>query len=144
MAVKGHPLAWHTLAPEWLLDRPLDEVETALRGRIRREVGEFGGLIDTWDAINEVVIMPVFEAEDNAITPLARARGRIHLIRLAFEEVFPTGEHHDVRTLACKRFRDPQSHAARGAADNRCTAFESEVHALLPLQDADHVPDRRG
>ena len=86
VAVKGHPLAWHTLAPEWLLDRPLDEVETALRGRIRREVGEFAGLIDTWDAINEVVIMPVFEAEDNAITPLARARGRIHLIRLAFEE----------------------------------------------------------
>lgn len=86
VTVKGHPLAWHTLAPRWLLGRPLDEVERALRARIRREVTGFAGLIDTWDAINEVVIMPVFEAEDNAITPLARARGRIRTIRLAFEE----------------------------------------------------------
>ena len=86
VAVKGHPLAWHTLAPRWLLGRPLDEVEAALRGRIRRDVGDFAGLIDTWDAINEVVIMPVFEAEENAITPLARDRGRIAMIRLAFEE----------------------------------------------------------
>jgi endo-1,4-beta-xylanase len=86
ITVKGHPLAWHTLAPRWLLGRPLDEVEQALRARIRRDVSEFAGLIDTWDAINEVVIMPVFDAEENAITPLARARGRIHMVRLAFEE----------------------------------------------------------
>lgn len=86
VAVKGHPLAWHTLAPQWLLGRPLDEVEQTLRERIRRDAGGFAGLIDTWDAINEVVIMPVFEAEENAITPLARERGRIHMIRLAFEE----------------------------------------------------------
>lgn len=86
VSVKGHPLAWHTLAPRWLLGRPLDEVEAALRHRIRRDVAGFAGLIDTWDAINEVVIMPVFGAEDNAITPLARARGRLHMIRLAFEE----------------------------------------------------------
>lgn len=86
VTVKGHPLAWHTLAPRWLLGRPPGEVEEALRARIRRDVAGFAGLIDTWDAINEVVIMPVFEAEDNAITPLARARGRIHMIRLAFEE----------------------------------------------------------
>lgn len=86
VALKGHPLAWHTMAPRWLLGHPLDEVEATLRSRIRRDVGDFAGLIDTWDAINEVVIMPVFEAEDNAITPLARARGRIPMIRLAFEE----------------------------------------------------------
>jgi endo-1,4-beta-xylanase len=86
LTVKGHPLAWHTLAPRWLLGRPPGEVEQALRARIRRDVAGFAGLIDTWDAINEVVIMPVFEAEDNAITPLARARGRLHMIRLAFEE----------------------------------------------------------
>jgi endo-1,4-beta-xylanase len=86
VAVKGHPLAWHTMAPRWLLGRPLEEVEAMLRARIRRDVSEFSGLIDTWDAINEVVIMPVFEAEDNAITPLARARGRIPMIRLAFDE----------------------------------------------------------
>lgn len=93
LTVKGHPLAWHTLAPRWLLGRPLDEVEQALRARIRRDVAEFAGLIDTWDAINEVVIMPVFEAEDNAITPLARDRGRIHMIRLAFEEARAANPH---------------------------------------------------
>ena len=86
VAVKGHPLAWHTLAPRWLLGRPLDEVEATLRARIRRDVTEFSGLVDIWDAINEAVIMPVFRAEDNAITPLAHERGRIHLVRLAFEE----------------------------------------------------------
>ncbi|MCS5487061.1 endo-1,4-beta-xylanase [Curtobacterium flaccumfaciens pv. beticola] len=84
--VKGHPLVWHTVQPDWLLGRPLDEVERLLRERIRREVGTFDGLVDTWDAINEVVIMPVFDNGPNAITPLARAKGRIPMIRLAFEE----------------------------------------------------------
>jgi endo-1,4-beta-xylanase len=86
IAVKGHPLAWHTLAPEWLLPLSTDEVEAELRQRIRREVGGFAGLIDTWDAINEVVIMPVFDKEENGITRLARARGRVPMIELAFEE----------------------------------------------------------
>jgi len=83
--LKGHPLAWHTVAPKWLMGRPLDDVETALRGRITREVTNFAGVIDTWDAINELVIMPVFEAEDNAITPLCRSLGRIAMAKLAFE-----------------------------------------------------------
>lgn len=87
-AVKGHPLVWHTLAPDWLLDLPTAEVATLLRERIRREVADFVGIIDTWDAINEVVIMPVFTNEDrrNAITRLCRESGRIATIRLAFEE----------------------------------------------------------
>jgi GH35 family endo-1,4-beta-xylanase len=83
--VKGHPLLWHTLAPRWLLDAPLDEVEAVSRARIRRDVADFAGLIDLWDAINEAVIMPVFVAEDNAITRLAAARGRVAMVRLAFE-----------------------------------------------------------
>lgn len=86
VALKGHPLAWHTVAPRWLLDLSVDEVEQAQRARIRREVTDYAGLIDTWDAINEVVIMPVFDKEDNGLTRLARARGRLPTIRLAFEE----------------------------------------------------------
>ncbi|MEV4710940.1 endo-1,4-beta-xylanase [Micromonospora sp. NPDC049374] len=86
VTVKGHPLVWHTVQPSWLLDLNLDEVEQLLRARVRGLAGGFAGLIDTWDAINEAVIMPVFDNGDNAITPLARARGRIHLVRLAFEE----------------------------------------------------------
>ncbi|QAY74782.1 1,4-beta-xylanase [Agromyces protaetiae] len=85
IALKGHPLAWHTLAPEWLLGRSPAEVAEALRARIRRDVADFAGLVDTWDAINEVVIMPVFEAEENAITPLAQTLGRVETIRLAID-----------------------------------------------------------
>lgn len=86
VVLKGHPLMWHTVAPKWLLGKPIDEVERLQRERIRRDVGQFAGLIDIWDAINEVVIMPVFDAEDNAITPLARQKGRVETIRIAFEE----------------------------------------------------------
>jgi GH35 family endo-1,4-beta-xylanase len=95
--LKGHPLMWHTVQPDWLLGRPLDEVERLQRARIRREVTDFRGLVDTWDAINEVVIMPVFDNGDNAITPLARAKGRLETIRLAFEEARAANP--DVRLL---------------------------------------------
>jgi endo-1,4-beta-xylanase len=86
VAVKGHPLVWHTVTAPWLLDLPLDEVERVQRERIRRDVGDFAGLVDTWDAINEAVIMPVFDREDNGITRLAAARGRLAMVRMAFEE----------------------------------------------------------
>ncbi|MGY1671480.1 endo-1,4-beta-xylanase [Geodermatophilus sp. SYSU D00710] len=88
VSVKGHPLVWHTLAPDWLVEYSDDEVEEIVRARVRREVTSFAGLVDTWDAINEVVIMPVFANEDrqNAITRLSRRIGRIPTIRLAFEE----------------------------------------------------------
>ena len=86
--VKGHPLVWHTVTADWLRDLPTDEVEAAQRARIRREVGDFAGVVDVWDAINEVVIMPVFANEErrNGITRLCRERGRIATVRMAFEE----------------------------------------------------------
>ena len=86
VTVKGHPLVWHTLAPEWLLELDDTEVEAAIRERIRRDVTGFAGVVDLWDAINEVVILPVFTAEDNAVTRLAQRRGRVGMVRLAFEE----------------------------------------------------------
>ncbi|MFC7376780.1 MULTISPECIES: endo-1,4-beta-xylanase [unclassified Brachybacterium] len=95
--IKGHPLVWHTLAPQWLLDRRDEDVEQAIRARVTREVNDFAGLVDQWDAINETVILPVFEAEPNAISRLARARGRMHVIRLAFETARATDP--DVRLV---------------------------------------------
>ena len=83
--LKGHPLVWHTLAPQWLLGRSAGEVERALRERITRDVTRFAGLVDEWDAINEAVIMPRFVAEANAITPLAANVGSVEMVRLAFE-----------------------------------------------------------
>ncbi|WP_436532086.1 endo-1,4-beta-xylanase [Actinoplanes sp. HUAS TT8] len=86
--VKGHPLVWHTLAPDWLRPNPIDEIEATVRARIRREVTGFRDVIHAWDAINEAVIMPVFsnEPSPNAITRLAGERGPVAMVRLAFEE----------------------------------------------------------
>lgn len=83
--VKGHPLLWHTLAPHWLLELSDAEVEAVVRDRIAREVSAFAGVVDLWDAINEAVILPVFTAEENAITRLAQSKGRIETVRMAFE-----------------------------------------------------------
>jgi endo-1,4-beta-xylanase len=90
--VKGHPLVWHTLTADWLRELPTDDVEAAVRARIRREVGDFADVVQMWDAINEAVIMPVFRNEPhrNAITRLAWERGRIATVRLAFEEARAT------------------------------------------------------
>ena len=82
---KGHPLCWHTTQPDWLLDLSNDEIAEAQRARIRREVSDFRGLIDAWDAINEAVIMPVYDRKENGITRICRADGRVATIRLAFE-----------------------------------------------------------
>lgn len=90
VALKGHPLVWHTVTAPWLLELPVEEIERVQRERIRREVGDFAGLIDTWDAINETVIMPVFENGDNGITRLAQQLGRLEITRLAFEEAQAT------------------------------------------------------
>ncbi|MCR6033113.1 1,4-beta-xylanase [Nocardioides sp. zg-579] len=88
VAVKGHPLVWHTLAPDWLRGLPDDELEATVRARVRRETTDLAGLVGTWDAINEAVIMPVFanEEQENAITRLCRRLGRVETVRLAFEE----------------------------------------------------------
>ncbi len=86
VAVKGHPLVWHTVQPDWLKPLPDDEVLRLLRARVQRDAGEFAGLVDVWDAINEVVIMPVFDKDDNAVTRVAATVGRIGMIRLAFDE----------------------------------------------------------
>ncbi|MBZ2195717.1 endo-1,4-beta-xylanase [Occultella gossypii] len=88
--LKGHPLVWHTVKAAWLDALPLDEAEQLLRRRIRREVADFAGLIDAWDAINEVVIMPRFTNEPdgvpNAITRLCARLGRVEMVRLAVTE----------------------------------------------------------
>ncbi len=82
--LKGHPLLWHTLAPEWLMPLSNDDAAEVMRARITREARDFAGVIDLWDAINEAVILPVFEAEQNAVTRLAQERGRLAVVELAF------------------------------------------------------------
>lgn len=83
--VKGHPLCWHTLAPDWLL--PLDNraILQLQLDRIRREVTTFAGVVDYWDVVNEAVIMPLYDRYDNGPTRLCKEMGRIRLIGALFE-----------------------------------------------------------
>ena len=45
----------------------------------------YRGVIDMWDVINEVVIMPVFDKYDNAVTRICRELGRTPLVKAVFE-----------------------------------------------------------
>ena len=82
--VKGHTLCWHTLTADWLLSMNAEQILQAQTSRIRREVRDFRGLIDIWDVVNEAVIMPVFEKQDNGITRLCKETGRLKLIKAMF------------------------------------------------------------
>jgi len=85
VTVKGHPLCWHTVSAKWLLGRENQAVLDNQLARIRREIGAFKDVITLWDVINEVVIMPVFDKEDNAITRLCQELGRVELVRRVFD-----------------------------------------------------------
>ena len=85
MVTKGHPLCWHTLTADWLLEMSNAEIVHAQVARIHRDVAEFRGLIDMWDVINEAVIMPVFDKYDNGITRICKEYGRINTIRTMFD-----------------------------------------------------------
>ncbi len=82
--VKGHPLCWHTECAKWLMKYDNDTILKKQLERIDREVTGFAGIIDMWDVINEVVIMPVFDKYDNAVTRICKEKGRVSLIREVF------------------------------------------------------------
>ena len=85
MVTKGHPLCWHTVTADWLLELSNAEILQAQLDRIHRDVADFKGLIDMWDVINEAVIMPVFDKYDNGITRICKEHGRINTIRMMFD-----------------------------------------------------------
>jgi endo-1,4-beta-xylanase len=85
LVTKGHPLCWHTLTADWLLEMSNEEILQAQIARIQRDVSDFRGLIDMWDVLNEAVIMPIFDKYDNGITRLCKEMGRINTIRVMFE-----------------------------------------------------------
>lgn len=85
ITMKGHPLCWHTVTAPWLLDMTNSEIFSTQISRIHRDVTDFKGLIDMWDVINEVVIMPIFDKYDNGITRICKEMGRIKLVREVFK-----------------------------------------------------------
>ncbi|MBR5938459.1 MAG: endo-1,4-beta-xylanase [Clostridiales bacterium] len=84
--VKGHPLCWHTVCADWLMKYDNKTIMEKQLQRIDREVSGFKGVIDMWDVINEVVIMPIFDKYDNAITRICKEKGRVGLIKTVFDE----------------------------------------------------------
>ena len=84
VTLKGHPLCWHTACAPWLLKYSNEEIMRRQLDRITREVTDFNGLIDLWDVINEVVIMPEFDRYDNAVTRLCVEKGRVGLVKEVF------------------------------------------------------------
>lgn len=83
--VKGHPLCWHTACADWLMDYDNATILQKQLDRIHRDVTAFRGVIDIWDVINEVVIMPVYDRYDNAITRICKELGRVRLVKEVFE-----------------------------------------------------------
>jgi endo-1,4-beta-xylanase len=83
---KGHPLCWHTVCADWLLKYDDATIVDKQMARITRDVSAFRGLIDAWDVINEVVIMPVFDKYDNAVTRIANYLGHIELTMRCFRQ----------------------------------------------------------
>ena len=84
VTVKGHPLCWHTVCADWLMELSNEEILKTQLARIHRDVAGFAGVIDMWDVINEVVIMPIFDKYDNGITRICKELGRVGMIREVF------------------------------------------------------------
>lgn len=82
--VKGHPLCWHTACANWLMNYDNKTILEKQLKRIERDVTAFKGVVDMWDVINEVVIMPIFDKYDNAITRICKDLGRVRLIKETF------------------------------------------------------------
>lgn len=83
--VKGHPLCWHTVCADWLMQYDDKTILDKQLERIHRDVAAFAGVIDIWDVINEVVIMPEFDRYDNAVTRICRRYGRVQLVKEVFD-----------------------------------------------------------
>ena len=83
--VKGHPLCWHTVCADWLMNYSNADILKKVIERIERDVSAFKGLIDIWDVINEVVIMPIFDKYDNAITRICKEYGQVRIVKEVFD-----------------------------------------------------------
>ena len=85
VTTKGHPLCWHTAWADWLMQYSNAEILKKVIARIERDVAAYKGLVDKWDVINEVVIMPIYDKYDNAITRVCRDLGRVGMISEVFD-----------------------------------------------------------
>ncbi|MBP5493169.1 MAG: endo-1,4-beta-xylanase [Clostridiales bacterium] len=85
IAVKGHPLCWHTVCADWLLKYDNPTIFSKQIERIHRDVSDLKDYFKYWDVINEVVIMPRFDKYDNAITRICKEYGQVELVKKVFQ-----------------------------------------------------------
>ena len=154
ISVKGHPLCWHTVCSPWLMNYSNKEILSKLKARIERDVAAFAGLIDIWDVINEVVIMPIFDKYDNAVTRVCKEIGRVRMIKEVFASAraanlnatlilndFDTSIDFEILIDGCLQSGVPidvigiQSHQHQGywGAQKVCEVLERFAHFGLPL-----------
>jgi GH35 family endo-1,4-beta-xylanase len=81
IATKGHPLVWHEVYPKWAPAEP-DEARARLRERVTEIVGQFSGLIDRWDVVNEATVSHRFE---NGVGNWAKRDGAARLVGEALD-----------------------------------------------------------
>ncbi len=154
VTLKGHPLVWHTVCADWLMKYDNETILRKQLERIDREVLGFKGVIDMWDVINEVVIMPIFDKYDNAITRICKEKGRVGLIKEVFERAhadnpdavlllndFNTSINYEILIDGCLNAGVPisaigiQSHQHQGywGAEKLYEVLERFSHFGLPL-----------
>lgn len=154
VTVKGHPLCWHTACADWLMAYDNKTILDKQLRRIERDVTAFKGVIDKWDVINEVVIMPIFDKYDNAITRICKEYGRVNLVKRVFEEAkaanpdaellindFNTSTNYEILIDGCLNAGAPittigiQSHQHQGywGADKVYEVLERYEHFGLPI-----------
>lgn len=76
ITVKGHPLAWHEVFPDWAKALPDAEVRRLQEQRITDIVRAFKGSVEIFDVINEATVSTKF---DNAIGRWVSERGAAQL-----------------------------------------------------------------
>jgi len=154
ITTKGHPLCWHTVCAPWLMNYSNAEILKKVIERIERDVSAFAGLIDIWDVINEVVIMPIFDKYDNAITRICKEYGQVRIVKEVFSAAkranpnavlllndFDTSKDYEILIDKCLQAGIPidvigiQSHQHQGywGADKVCDVLARFSRFDLPL-----------
>jgi len=95
IATKGHPLAWNMGDPRWLPD-DLEEIRRLQMARIEDCVARFGGLIDTWDVVNEATHFDrkdFVERRAPKHSAMWKQVGRVEFARQCFRHARKAGPH---------------------------------------------------
>lgn len=55
MQVRGHPLLWHRQLPDWVLETPIEDLESVMTQHINVLLDRYGNDVAFWDVVNEPI-----------------------------------------------------------------------------------------